>query len=52
MPFTSIASHTYDIKQNKDDTNFRETILKAQLAATAEALSKVSGEVVRFLSEY
>lgn len=51
VPFTSIASHTYDIKRSKEDTNFRETILKAQLAATAEALSTVSGEIVRFLSE-
>lgn len=50
VPFTSIASHTFDIKKNAADTNFRETILKAQLAATAEALSKVSGEIVEFLS--
>ena len=51
VPFTSIASHSFRVKQNKEDTNFRETILKAQLAATAEALSKVSGEVVQFLAE-
>ena len=51
VPFTSIASHSFHVKQNNEDTNFRETILKAQLAATAEALSKVSGEVVRFLAK-
>jgi hypothetical protein len=51
VPFTSIASHSFSVKKNDEDMNFRETILKAQLAATAEALSKASGEVVRFLAE-
>ncbi len=50
VPFTSVATHSYDVEQNETDLNFRETILKAQLAATATALGQVSGEIARFLA--
>lgn len=51
VPFTSIASHTFDVVEDKSDTNFQETRLRAQLAATSQSLGDVSTEVVRFLSE-
>jgi len=50
VPFTSVASESYDVTENKADTNFRETRLRAQLEATAQALGKVSSEVVDFLA--
>ncbi len=50
VPFTSVASEFYDVTENKADTNFRETRLRAQLEATAQALGKVSSEVVDFLA--
>lgn len=50
VPFTSVASESYDVTENKADTNFRETRLRAQLEATAQALAKVSSEVVEFLA--
>ena len=50
VPFTSVASEYYDVVKNKADTNFRETRLRAQLEATAQALGKVSSEVVDFLA--
>lgn len=50
VPFTTVASRTYDVVESKADTNFRETILRAQLQATSLALSEVSSELVGFLS--
>ncbi len=50
VPFTSVASHSYDVEKNDNDMNFRETILRAQLQATATALGQVSGEIARFLA--
>jgi len=50
VPFTSVASESYDVTENRADTNFRETRLRAQLEATAQALAKVSSEVVEFLA--
>ena len=51
VPFTAVATHTYDVVESKTDINDRETRLRAQLAATAQALGQVSAEVVRFLDE-
>ena len=50
MPFTSVASQTYDVVENEADTNIRETRLRGQLAATSKALGEVSAEIVRFLA--
>ncbi len=50
VPFTSVASHTFDVVEVETDTNFRETRLRAQLAATAQAMGNVSDEIVSFLS--
>ena len=50
VPFTTVATRSYDVVENKTDTNFRETRLRAQLDATAAALGDVSTEIVGFLS--
>ena len=50
VPFTSVATRSYDVVENASDTNFRETRLRAQLDATAAALGDVSSEVVAFLA--
>ena len=51
VPFTSVASKTFDVRKTDADTNFQETVLKAQLAAVADALAEVSGQIVAFLNE-
>lgn len=51
VPFTSVATRSYDVVEDEADTNFRETKLRAQLDATAAAMGDVSAEVVRFLGE-
>jgi hypothetical protein len=50
VPFTTVATRSYDVAENQSDTNFRETRLKAQLDATAAALSDVSAEIVQFFA--
>ncbi len=50
VPFTSVATRSYDVVETAADTNFRETRLRAQLDATAAAMGDVSTEVVRFLA--
>ena len=49
VPFTTVTSRSFDVVENKSDTNFRETQLRAQLDATAAALRDVSNEIVQFL---
>ena len=49
VPFTTVATRSYDVVENRTDTNFRETRLRAQLDATAAAMGDVSTEIVRFL---
>jgi hypothetical protein len=51
VPFTTVASHIYDVEKSDSDTNFRETQLRAQLTATSQALGDVSTEIVSFLSK-
>ena len=50
VPFTSTATRSFDVVENKADINFQETRLKAQLAATSQALTDVSSEIVNFLA--
>lgn len=52
VPFTTVTTHSYDVLENDNDTNFRETRLKAQLNATAAALAEVSAEIVRFVERH
>lgn len=51
VPFTSTVLKTFEATQNQDDFNFQETMLKAQLQATGEALADVSAEIVSYLVE-
>lgn len=51
VPFTSVALESYEATENETDINFRETVLKAQLNATADALAGVVGEIVTYLAE-
>ena len=50
VPFTTVATRTYDVVENATDTNFRETRLRAQMDATAAAMGDVSTEIVGFLA--
>mgnify|MGYP000350865273 CR=1 FL=1 len=49
VPFTTVVTHSYDVVENNNDTNFQETRLRAQLDATSAAMGEVSAEIVRFL---
>ena len=51
VPFTSVASRSFEIEQSDSDLSFRETIVKAQLAAVTQALSDVSTSLVKFLND-
>ena len=51
VPFTSVATRSYDVERTAEDRNFQETRLRAQLDATTAALGAVSSEVVDFLSD-
>ncbi len=50
VPFTTVASRSYDVIKNSADANFQETMLRAQLEATTAAMGDVSSEVVQFLA--
>lgn len=52
VPFTSVALKSFEARENDGDINFQETMLKAQLDATTDALADVSAEIVRFLAEH
>lgn len=51
VPFTTVATRSYDVVENRTDTNFGETRLRAQLDATAAAMGDVSTEIVQFLGK-
>lgn len=51
VPFTTVATRSYDVVENRTDTNFRETMLRAQLDATAAAMGDISTEIVQFFEE-
>ena len=51
VPFTSVALESFEAIETEGDINFRETVLKAQLSATEDALTVVVGEVVGFLAK-
>lgn len=50
VPFTSVATRTYDVNRNRQDASFQETRMRAQINATATAMSDVSSEIVSFLA--
>jgi hypothetical protein len=49
VPFTSVVLETFESQEADTDANFRETVLKAQLQATTNALAGVVREIVGFL---
>ncbi|MBE9555868.1 MAG: lipoprotein [Proteobacteria bacterium] len=50
VPFTVTASRDFHARENKEDTNFRETMARAELKALADALEEVGDEVVGYLA--
>ena len=52
VPLSVVASRTFDVEQSADDLSFRETVLKAQLAAVAGSLSEVVSDVVVLLEAH
>ncbi|WP_082989880.1 hypothetical protein [Woeseia oceani] len=52
VPFTSVVLKTFESQQSGTDVNFRETVLKAQLQATTDALAGVVAEIVGFLGRH
>jgi hypothetical protein len=51
VPFTVTASRDFMTKETRADLNFRETLARAELAALADALDEIGGEVVTFLAK-
>jgi hypothetical protein len=50
VPFTTVATRSFDVVESDTDKNFRETRLRAQLDATASAFGDVSTAIVAFLA--
>lgn len=50
VPLTVTASRDFKTRENREDLNFRETLARAELAALADALDEIGGEVVTFLA--
>ena len=50
VPFSVTASRDFMTKETREDLNFQETLARAELAALADALQEVGGEVVKFLA--
>jgi hypothetical protein len=51
VPFTVTASRDFMTRKQPEDLNFRETLARAELAALADALDEIGGEVVTFLGK-
>lgn len=51
VPFTVTATRDFRAKENKEDTNFRETMARAELKALADALAEIGDAVVGFLAK-
>ena len=49
VPYTVTATRNFHAKKDKEDTNFRETMARAELKALADALKEVGDSVVAFL---
>lgn len=50
VPFASAVTKTYTAEKAKDDFSLAETIRKAELKATGEALDQIAGELIDFLA--
>jgi hypothetical protein len=51
VPFTSVATRSYEVAEDPKDASFQETRLRAQLDAIAAAMGDVSTEIVDFLGQ-
>lgn len=51
VPFTSISSNEFSARESKKDTNFRETIKKAELEAISKSLQESAKQLVTFIAE-
>lgn len=49
VPFTTVAFESYEVSRSSDDSNFQETVLKAQLASVGKAMSGVANDIRGFL---
>jgi len=50
VPFSVTASRDFMTEKAREDLNFEETLARAELAALADALDEIGGEVVKFLA--
>ncbi|HYF38454.1 MAG TPA: hypothetical protein VD930_02115 [Gemmatimonadales bacterium] len=50
VPFTASASRDFEAKKSKTDTNFRETVRRAEVEAVSAGLADLGSRVVEFLS--
>ena len=51
VPFVAVVTRNYNTEKSKSDLNLRETILRSQLSAIADALEEVSVAIVGFLAK-
>lgn len=51
VPFTSVATNEFKAIKVKEDTNFNETMKKAELEAVSKSLEEVAKRLVAFLSK-
>jgi len=51
VPFTSLASNDYKAVKTETDTNFQETIKKAEFKAIGRCLDEIAKELVTFLNK-
>ena len=49
VPFVTSSTENYDVTESETDLNFRETMLRSQLAAIAASLQELAESVVVFL---
>ncbi|WP_445364491.1 hypothetical protein ACJJIQ_09830 [Microbulbifer sp. ANSA003] len=50
VPFTVVSSNEFSARKELGDTNFNETIKKAEIAAVAESLKDSATQLTSFLS--
>ena len=51
VPFVAVVTRNYNTEKSKSDLNLRETILRSQLSAIADALEEVATATVGFLAK-
>ena len=50
VPFTVVSTNEFTARKQQGDTNFRETIKKAEIAAVAKALKETASQLNSFLT--